>query len=216
MKHFNLLKPLSLLLVPLGLVMVGTPALAHHGMDGAMATTFLQGLLSGLAHPLIGFDHFAFIVAVGLLSALQQRGLLLPISFSVAAMVGTALHLAGLPLPGVEWLVSGSVLFIGLILALPHHLNATTLAGLAAIAGLCHGYAYGEAIFGAEMAPLLAYLIGFTGIQLVVIFAAFGVGHWLQGADQRRVSFRSAGWMVTGIGLTFLVSQLLNAAFPGV
>src|SRR5262249_62342369 len=45
------------------------PAAAHHVMGGVMPTTAMQGLMSGLGHPVIGLDHFAAVVAVGCLSA---------------------------------------------------------------------------------------------------------------------------------------------------
>ena len=45
------------------------PALAHHVMGGHMPVTFADGLLSGLAHPIIGFDHFAAVVAVACLAS---------------------------------------------------------------------------------------------------------------------------------------------------
>lgn len=45
-------------------------ALAHHAMGGQLPQTFGQGLLSGIGHPVIGVDHFAFVVAVGIVAAL--------------------------------------------------------------------------------------------------------------------------------------------------
>ena len=47
-------------------VLSTTSAQAHHVMDGMLPSTFVEGLLSGLGHPIIGPDHFAFVVAVGL------------------------------------------------------------------------------------------------------------------------------------------------------
>ena len=38
---------------------------AHHVMGGQTPATFVQGLLSGFGHPIIGIDHLAFIVAMG-------------------------------------------------------------------------------------------------------------------------------------------------------
>ena len=32
----------------------------------------LHGLLSGIGHPIIGFDHLAFVIAVGLIAAFNQ------------------------------------------------------------------------------------------------------------------------------------------------
>ena len=56
------------------------PASAHHFMGGKVPSNFLTGFLSGLAHPVIGLDHFAFVVAVGLLAALLgRRGLVIPV-----------------------------------------------------------------------------------------------------------------------------------------
>lgn len=54
MKRF-LLSPLLVLLAP-------DAAPAHHLMDGALPATPWQGLLSGLAHPVVGLDHLAALV----------------------------------------------------------------------------------------------------------------------------------------------------------
>ncbi len=84
-------------------------------------------------------------------------------------MLGTEVHLAKLALPEFELFVSGSILLFGILLVIKNSLNTMIVAGLAAIAGIFHGYAYGESIFGAENTPLVAYLIGFTAIQLFCI-----------------------------------------------
>ena len=57
----------------------GSPALAHHVMGGVTPETLWQGLLSGLAHPIIGVDHFAFILGVGLMSWFAGQVALLPL-----------------------------------------------------------------------------------------------------------------------------------------
>ena len=48
------------------LALCATPALAHHPLDGAPMETFAHGLMSGVGHPLLGFDHLFFIAAVGI------------------------------------------------------------------------------------------------------------------------------------------------------
>jgi urease accessory protein len=200
------------------LLLTATPALAHHAMGGGMPTTFFEGFVSGLAHPMIGFDHFAFIVSVGLLSAVKRQGITIPIAFAAAAMAGTGLHLTGLSLPGLELWVAASVVLFGLLLALKNNLNTAAIVGLGAIAGLCHGYAYGEAIFGAEMSPLVAYLSGFTVTQLVVMLSAFGIGKALLNRPETEAfgAFRSAGWTICGVGLAFLASQVMGMIVPSV
>jgi urease accessory protein len=195
--------------VSIGLLLIAFPASAHHGMDGKVPADFFQGFMSGIAHPLIGFDHFAFIVSVGLLAATQQKGIFIPISFVLAAMLGAGIHLAGFNTSGVELWVSGSVLLFGILLSLKNRPNTTIIVLLSAIAGIFHGYAYGESIFGAESTPLFAYLLGFTVIQLLVLMVIFALGKkMLSGQSQ------SLGLVLSGVGLAFLSSEIMNVIFP--
>jgi urease accessory protein len=201
-----------------GLLLTATPALAHHAMGGKMPSNLFQGFLSGVAHPLIGPDHFAFIVAVGLLAAIKRQGILIPIAFILAAMLGTGAHLAKLSVPGIELFVSGSILLFGILLVMKQSPNTPLVAGLSAIAGLFHGYAYGEAIFGAEMTPLLSYLAGFTCIQIVVSLSAFWIGKTIllnrDTKQQSSANFRSAGLVICGVGLAFFASQVVAVLLP--
>ena len=41
-------------------VSLASPALAHQPMGGVVPETLLHGLMSGVGHPIIGLDHFAF------------------------------------------------------------------------------------------------------------------------------------------------------------
>ncbi|BAU14763.1 hydrogenase accessory protein HupE/UreJ protein [Leptolyngbya sp. NIES-3755] len=200
-------------LVTIALMSIASPAFAHHAMGGKMPSNFFEGFLAGIAHPIIGLDHFAFIVAVGLLAATKRRGILIPIAFVLSAMFGTGLHLAQINVPGVELFVSGSILLFGLLLV-KDRWNTAIVTGLSAIAGLFHGYAYGESIFGAEMTPLFAYLAGFTVIQLVVSLAAFWIGDAMVDRHSNANQFRSAGLVFCGIGLAFFVSQVVSILFP--
>lgn len=203
------------------LLLTATPASAHHPMGGKMPSNFFEGFMAGIAHPLIGPDHFAFIVAVGLLAAIKRQGILIPVSFVLAAMLGTGAHLASINLPGVELFVSGSILLFGILLVMKDSPNTDVVAGLSAVAGLFHGYAYGESIFGAEMTPLLAYLIGFTVVQLVVVLFAFRVGKASilrrEAEQQSPAKLRSAGLVICGVGLAFFASQVVAVTFsvPG-
>jgi urease accessory protein len=198
----------------IALLLSTPPALAHHAMGNQLPSNFLEGFLSGIAHPLIGIDHFAFIVAVGVLAAARPRGIALPIAFIVTAMLGTGAHVAQLAIPGVELLVSGSIVLFGVLLILKDKVNGLAMTGLAAIAGLFHGYAYGEAIFGAEMTPLWSYLLGFTMIQLMVSLSAFVISNTILRRSPGSSPFRSVGLVILGIGLAFFGSQLVDLLFP--
>lgn len=194
-------------------LLVAQPAIAHHPFGGKTPGNFLEGILSGMGHPVIGPDHFAFVVAIGLLAALKgQQGIFLPIAFVLATVGGTIVHLFGIDLPAPELMISASVLTFGIFLAIKDSPNWVWLSGSAAIAGLFHGYAYGEAIVGAEMTPLIAYLIGFALIQLAIALAAFKIARLAlkKVAEQPTLALRFAGFTISGIGAAFLSSVILD------
>jgi urease accessory protein len=197
------------------LIFLAAPALAHHPLGGKIPSNVWEGFLSGVAHPMIGPDHLAFIIVVGLLAAVTPQGILIPIAFLLSAMVGTLVHLAGWNVPGVELIVAASILMGGGLLLQKTRPHPAIVAGLAAIAGLFHGYAYGEAIFGAETTPLVAYLAGFTVIQLGIALAAFGTAQKLfTNPPGESNQARSAGLVICGVGLAFCLNQLVAMLFP--
>ena len=188
-----------------------SPASAHHMMDGDLPSTFTQGLLSGLGHPVIGPDHLAFLIAVGVAVGVGGLSLALPIVFVAASALGVWLHVLEFNLPGVELIVAASVVLIGVLVALGRELPLVAWAALFGLAGIAHGYAYGESIVGAEPAPLWAYLIG-----LVIIQSALSVGVAMitrrSGESVSAIAPRLAGAVVVGVGLTALIGQLLPGA----
>jgi urease accessory protein len=204
------------LLAIASILAIATPALAHHPFGGKLPSNFFEGFLSGLGHPIVGFDHFAFIVAVGAIAATKRQGVLIPIAFVLTAMVGGILHLTGVNLPATEFFIAASVLIFGVLLGIKDSLPTAIVCSLAALAGIFHGYAYAEAIFGAEMTPVAAYLAGFTTIQLIISFIAFKLGKtWLnKNTEGSSLTLRFAGWAIAGIGLSFLSTQMLELILP--
>ena len=186
-------------------------AFAHHAMDYQMPQTFVQGLLSGFGHPIIGPDHLAFILAIGLIGTLFARGYLLPLAFVAATLAGCAIHLAEWNLPVVEPVVSGTVVLGGALLAFYRAIDFRVFAGFMAIAGLFHGYAYGESIVGAETTPLAAYLIGFAVIQAAIALAAYGLGKVLlaKRATAAEGGLRVSGAAIAAAGIYFFASNLV-------
>ena len=195
------------LTLALDVVTVAT-AHAHHAMGGKTPETLMQGLLSGLGHPVIGLDHLAFIVAMGVAVGVAGLSLAIPLLFVAASAVGVALHVRGLQLPVVELVVAASVLVAGATIALGRSVQAWVWGALFAVAGLFHGYAFGESIFGAEQTPLAGYLAGLVIVQaalatVVALVARRGGA----GAIQPRL----AGATIAGIGLAILAGQLFPA-----
>jgi len=206
--------PKTLLAVALGGLVAATPALAHHPMGGATPATFVQGLLSGLGHPVIGLDHLAALVGIGLVSSRFARGLTLPAFWIVAMAAGVGLHLAGAGLPATEVLVALSVVAIGLAASVRTTLPYGAVALLFAVGGAMHGYALGEAVVGAEAAPIVAYLAGLAAIQVAlatgIAFAARRLSSGSFPAPALRL--RVAGLAVAATGVAALALSLPDLA----
>ncbi len=190
----------------IGLALLATPAQAHHMMDGQMPRTFAQGLLSGLGHPIIGLDHLAFVVGIGIVAALAGLGVRLPILFVGFMCAGLGLHLAGVDIPGVEVLIAASVVLVGLAIIWSRAGGSRWVEGsLFALAGTFHGYAFAESIIGAETMPLSAYVVGLIAIQIAIALAAYAVTRAIlsQAIALPRMVPRLAGVVILLAGLYF-------------
>ena len=193
---------LALMLV----AVTGLPAEAHHVMGGRTPATLMEGFLSGLAHPMIGLDHLAFIVAMGVAVGVAGLNLAVPALFIVASAIGVAVHVRGVTLPDAEILVALSVVIAGAMIASGRSLQALVWAALFVLAGLVHGYAFGESIFGAEASPLAAYLLGLVIVQVAV---ATAVALIARRSGAAATEPRLAGAAIAGIGIAILAGQLL-------
>lgn len=196
----------------IALALTSIPVSAHHFMDDKVPQTFAHGLLSGLGHPLIGADHAAFIVAAGFLLALVPRGLWGIVALTIGSLVGATLHLQGYTLPAVESGVALSVLVAGGLVMARRRTALPWLAAGLGVAGVLHGHAYAETIFGAETAPLFAYLLGFSIIQFGVATAVYSTHRLIMTTRERWTHPLSAGLgaAVGAIGMVFLVINLTN------
>ena len=110
-------------------------AFAHHPLGGEVPTTMLHGLLSGIGHPIIGFDHLAFVIAVGLIAAFQSNRLVMPLGFVAGTVAGTMLTLAGVTLP-LAIAITGSVVAAGAFAMRGEIAGLMPATPLAAVAGL--------------------------------------------------------------------------------
>lgn len=187
------------------------PTQAHHAMGGAQVTTFAEGLFSGLAHPVIGIDHLAFALGVGILAALVPQGARLIAAFLAASFAGIVLHLARVGLPFVEPAIAATVLAAGALLIAGGVRKAPLALALALLGGIVHGYALAESIVGVEATPLAAYLIGLTIVQGVIMVGASVVaGILLDPAVHGLRRVRVAGSILCLAGAGLLAAPLLG------
>ena len=197
------------------ILMSAGAAFAHHPLGGMTPQTALHGILSGIGHPVIGIDHLAFIIGVGLIAAFHRSRLAMPAAFVGGTVAGTMLTLAAVTLPLAEIVITGSVVVAGVI-AMRGKVTDLRVAALLAVAtGLFHGWAYGAAVVGAETTPIIAYLVGFGMIQMLIAGGvAFATERFWKVIDAAALQPRLAGAVVAGVGLAFLIENLEGMILP--
>ena len=119
----------SAILVGAGLLATAGTASAHHVMGGKTPSTFTEGILSGIGHPIIGPDHLAFLVALGIAVGVGRLSFVTPFLFLVAMACGVAAHVAAVNIPAAELIVALSVLIAGVLIALDRRIPASRMGG---------------------------------------------------------------------------------------
>lgn len=186
------------------------PVHAHHPTGGITPASFLHGLLSGIGHPILGLDHMAYVVGIGLLAAVAGFGLLLPALFVAAMTAGLGLHVSGVDIPRAELWLAASVVLIGVAVLRPRDGEGRWLeGGLFAVAGLLHGYAFAETVIGAEPTPMLAYIVGLAATQMAIATIAYAVARG-EGARQpllATTAVRTLGVVIGAVGVGFAIAN---------
>ncbi len=165
------------------------------------------GFLTGLLHPVLGWDHVAAMVAVGLWGAFLGAPAIwaLPVAFPLVMALGGALGVAGAPVPGVEFGIAASALVIGLAVMLALRPPLVVAAVVVGFFAIFHGHAHGVEMPGA--ANPLAYAAGFviaTGL-LHLTGISFGL---LTRSQTGSLAVRAAGGVIALAGLGFMTGTL--------
>ncbi len=182
---------------------------AHHPMGGGVPGNAMEGLLSGLGHPVIGLDHLLFVLAMGAACYYFGRKAGTVVTFVAAAILGTVLHLYRTTLAYPDLWVALSLVVLGMMLIGGHRLLQSRAAlGFFALSGIAHGYAYGESIVGAEPTPLFAYLAGFTAIQLVIAFGGFVIARYVSVSKPSFPGLKALGSALAAAGAGFMFLSL--------
>ena len=176
-------------------------AFAHHGMGGRAPTAFDEGLLSGLAHPVINIHHFAFVVALGIFTAAAQLPRLMPVWFVLGTLGGCYLFALVGPLPLSGLMVALSLVAVGAALVIDRRVMGWLVAMLFVAGGVLHGSAYAESIIGSDMSSLHGYLIGFAIIQSLIAISVAWAAYAIWCGDRLYLNARVAGGIALGIGV---------------
>lgn len=158
-------------LTPLAAVLtfaLQAPAFAESSTDDAVPQTVLEGFAQGLFQPVLGLEHLAAIIGVGILAGLAARGIVPVVAFGVAAIVGVAVHVSPATIPADGFFAGLTTLIIGGFVLRRQMIRPLVASALFAVAGLVHGYSMGESITGAGPAPFMAYVAGMLFIQTAI------------------------------------------------
>ncbi len=177
------------------------PAFAHEevGMAG--------GFISGVLHPILGWDHVAAMVAVGLWGAFLGKPAiwLLPVVFPLVMAVGGALGVMGVSVPAVETGIAGSALVLGLMIAFAVRPPLAVAAVIVGAFAIFHGHAHGTEL--PHSANALAYSLGFvlsTGM-LHMLGILFGL---LVRPAAGALAIRPGGGLIALSGVGFLTGVI--------
>lgn len=181
-------------LVATGLLLA-TPARAHHLVHILhLPITPLNGLLSGLAHPVIGPDHLLFLLALALVGLANRPAWML--ALLAVGLLGSALGLLLPGLPGAEPLVALSLSAEALVL-----LGRAPLWSLLPAMAL-HGYVLSASVLGWSAMPVTTYLLGLLLSQgALLLLALFGLRRvttalrpaWRRGVVAALIALSAAG-----------------------
>ena len=161
------------------------------------------GFLSGLTHPIFGWDHVVAMVAVGLWGAILGRPAIwiLPIVFPLVMAFGAALGVAGIPVPFIEAGIALSGVVLGLLIVFFIKAPLPIAAVLVGLFAIFHGHAHGTEL--PDAANPIAYAIGFvisTGL-LHLFGIVFGT---LVASEAGKWIVRAGGAVIAMVGAAFL------------
>lgn len=203
----------KLILAAASFAIGATPAFAHHPLGGLPMETFTHGILSGVGHPLLGFDHLFFVIAVGIAALYTGYARFAPAAYIVAMVLGCLMMSSGTNLPLKEVMIGLSLLVVGGVVVSGRGLGIVSALVLFAGFGLFHGSAFGDSIAAQEAAVgagvLIGYLIGLGVLQYgVALGAGYVVKHMMRAAEPTAVNARLAGALIAGIGIYLTLENL--------
>lgn len=180
----------------LPLLFLATAAFAHTDGDAG-------GFVSGLSHPINGWDHVVAMVAVGLWGAFLGAPAiwLLPVVFPLVMAFGGALGVLGVPLPMVEAGIALSGVVLGMLIAFAVRAPLWVAAIIVGLFAVFHGHAHGTEL--PEAASPFAYGIGFVIATGLLHLAGIGFG-FFAGSRAGRLAVRAAGGVIAAVGGAFL------------
>ena len=186
------------------LIIILSPGMAEaHVLQGD------GGFLSGLTHPVLGFDHFLAMLSVGILSA-QMGGRAIwavPTTFVSVMAIGAFVGVKNIGIPGVEYGIALSVLILGFSLAMERKLLPVwAMLGVGFFA-IFHGHAHGTEMpkIVTPVVYALGFLLGTAGIHLCGVLVGIISSRTAKGTEILR--FVGAGISGVGVHILYILTK---------
>jgi urease accessory protein len=167
------------------------------------------GFLSGLTHPVLGFDHFLAMLSVGILSA-QMGGRSIwtvPATFVSVMAIGAFIGVRGFGIPGVEYGIALSVLILGFSLAMEKKLLPLWAMLCVSFFAIFHGHAHGTEMpkIVDPMVYALGFLLGTACIHVCGVLVGIVANRTAKGAEILR--FVGAGISGVGVHILYILTK---------
>jgi urease accessory protein len=164
--------------------------------------------LSGITHPVLGFDHLLAMVSVGMISAqIGGRAIwTVPATFVIVMFMGGLLGLNYGGITGYEIGIALSVLLLGSALAADKTLDVNFAMLAVAIFAVFHGYAHGEEIPTIAEPP--PYVAGFMTGTVILHVAGVVIADISTHYEKGKILLRALGGFIALSGLYFLINAI--------
>lgn len=196
----NMMKTLIKLFYVLAFVTSSSCSFAHSGHVDSVS------FMSGLLHPLTGWDHFLAILLASFWSAFALKKIWVgPVLFMSGMGVGAILGLAQYSVEWFELGIAFSITGLGVLIYVHQKSNPSLALGLIGLFGFFHGYAHADALSGASSAMVSSIAIDLLGL-LVATAVLHGVGVLLANKLRQfnQMAYKGVGISATLVGLTMI------------
>lgn len=189
-------------LLTLTALLLSSPAHAHIAEEGLTG-----GFISGYVHPLLGWDHVAAMIAVGIWGVfLGNRAVwILPIVFPFIMVIGGILGMIGVPIPFIVPGIAFSSIIIGLAIAFKWRAPLILASIIVGIFAIFHGYAHGQNLPSASnpISFALGFVLGSGTLHLIGI--TFGL---VERYSWGLTALRVCGVIIALVGVAVLTGLL--------
>jgi len=168
----------------------------------------LGGFLSGMVHPVLGYDHLLAMLSVGILSAqIGGRAIwTVPATFVSVMALGGVLGLIDIGLSATELGIAISLVILGSVIAAERSISIRVAMIGVGFFAIFHGYAHGAEM--PDTAQPFLYALGFLVGTALIHIAGVVIGDIARHYERGKIILRGGGALIAVIGLLYVFGVL--------